>query len=423
MNCGQDLPDGAKFCLKCGTPQGSTSPTGSVNSETINFDGTHTFVPAKCPNCGAQLKVDSSFKIAHCDSCDTDCLVQDAIKALTVRGNVQVGNATINVNSTNTDSLLQRVEIMVADGDFGDAMSKCDTILDSDPTNGKVYFFMLLCNLRCRTKNELANYPVPFDGNKYYIKAVQYGDDSLKSELVSYINSIKASNEVRRNKEIEEYELKRKIEEENELKRKIEEENELKRKKEEEIEIKRKREEEAVKARLKNIIVGNTFYFGTNKGRELLWKVLRIQNGRALIITTDIVCKMPYHLPGGSITWSDCTLRKWLNSVFINNSFTHAEQARIVPCDLNNDNNPQYRTSGGSPTTDKVFLFNLNEANMLLANNMERSTGFWWWLRSPGKNPSEAAHVREDGMVFNYGPFVSDGDGGVRPAMWIEMNQ
>ena len=170
MNCGQQLPDGAKYCLQCGTPQGAVSPTGTTQAETINLDGMHTFVPALCPNCSAHMKVDSSAKVVHCDSCGTECLVQDAIKALTVRGNVQVGSATINVSGTNTDSLLQRVEIMLGDGDFGGAMSKCDTILDSEPTNGKVYFYMLMSNLNCRNRNDLASQTRPFDGNQFYIK-------------------------------------------------------------------------------------------------------------------------------------------------------------------------------------------------------------------------------------------------------------
>ena len=152
MNCGQQLPDGAKFCLNCGTPQGAVSPTGTTQSETINLDGMHTFVPAMCPNCNAHMKVDTTSNVARCDTCGTECLVQDAIKTLTVRGNIQVGNATINVSGTNTDGLLQRVEIMLGDGDFDGAMSKCDTILDSDPTNGRVYFFMLMSDLGCRRK-------------------------------------------------------------------------------------------------------------------------------------------------------------------------------------------------------------------------------------------------------------------------------
>ena len=114
--------------MKCGTPQGAVSPTGTTRTETVNLDGMHSFVPAMCPNCNAHMNVDSSSKIARCATCGTECLVQDAIKTLTIKGNVQVGNATINISGTNTDSLLQRVEMMLADGDFDGAMSKCDTI-------------------------------------------------------------------------------------------------------------------------------------------------------------------------------------------------------------------------------------------------------------------------------------------------------
>lgn len=104
MHCGQELPEAARFCMICGTPLGTVSSYGTVSSETINLDGTHTFVPAMCPNCNAHIKVDTSSRIARCESCGTDCIVQDAIKALNIRGNVQVGNAIINVGGTNTDT-------------------------------------------------------------------------------------------------------------------------------------------------------------------------------------------------------------------------------------------------------------------------------------------------------------------------------
>lgn len=34
MHCGQELPEGARFCMKCGTPQGAVSPSGTTS--TIN---------------------------------------------------------------------------------------------------------------------------------------------------------------------------------------------------------------------------------------------------------------------------------------------------------------------------------------------------------------------------------------------------
>lgn len=41
-------------------------------------------------------------------------------------------------------------------------------------------------------------------------------------------------------------------------------------------------------------------------------------------------CYMPYHIPGGDITWSECTLRVWLNSVFINKFFDKKEKTRMI---------------------------------------------------------------------------------------------
>ena len=374
MNCGQQLPDGAKFCMKCGTPQGAVSPTGTTMAETITLDGMHTFVPAMCPNCNAHMKVDTSYKIARCNTCGTECLVQDAIKTLTIKGNVQVGNATINVSGTNTDTLLKRVEIMLESGDFYKAMDKCDTILDSDPTNGNVYFYMLMADLHCRNRNELSAQKSAFDGNTYYLKAMRYGDPGLKNELREYINAINARNE----------------------------------------------------AKLKNLKVGDEFYFGTNNGQRIWWKVLIVRDRMAFIISSKKIRNIRYHKPGGSITWADCTLRKWLNNDFINGYFTLAEQARILPCMLNNDNNPKSNTPGGVPTTDKVFLLSINEANQLFSNNQARQIYSSWWLRSPGNNNMYAAIVNEFGSVCMGGYNVAHDDDehtiGVRPAMWIKLD-
>lgn len=364
MNCGQQLPDGAKYCLQCGTPQGAVSPTGTTQAETINLDGMHTFVPALCPNCSAHMKVDSSAKVAHCDSCGTECLVQDAIKALTVRGNVQVGSATINVSGTNTDSLLQRVEIMLGDGDFGGAMSKCDTILDSDPTNGRVYFYMLMSNLNCRKGSDLTAQKAPFDCNQYYLKAMQYGDPELKNELQGYINVIN----------------------------------------------------QRLGEKQKNPKVGDEIYFGNQNGQRIWWKVLRIQDRMALIISSYNICCMPNPF----ITWANCTLRKWLNNDFISGYFTPAEQSRILPCKLNTDNNNW--TPGGVPTTDKVFLLSIDEAFTLFANNQARANGSSWWLRSPGTFTYYAAYVYGGGKISTIGDHGGNSSHGVRPALWLNLN-
>lgn len=373
MNCGQELPAEAKFCLNCGTPQGAVSPTGSANSNSVFADSSHAFVPAMCPNCSSHMKVDSASKIARCNCCGTECLVQEAINTLTVRGKVQVGSAMININGTNTDSLLQRIEMLLSDGDYSGAMQKCDALLDSEPTNGYVYLFMLMSSLGCRKRSDLANQHAQFSNNKYYVKAMQYGDSNLKTELNGYIDAINQ----------------------------------------------RKAAEQELKQ--KNPKVGDEIYFGNNDGHKIWWKVLSIHNHMALIISSNCICKLPYHKPGGNITWNGCTLRQWLNNEFLMEYFTDYERAKIVKCKLNNENNPVFFTSGGSDTIDRVFLLSIKEANTLFANNAERATGSnWWWLRTPGNSLGNAADVGKDGQIYTSGSFVNYSSG-VRPALWLTI--
>lgn len=90
MNCGQQLPDGARFCLQCGTPQGEVKPVAAPNPEPPKSVNEPTLVPAMCPNCGAHLRVDPSYKLARCGACGTECLVQNAIQTLNVSGSVNV---------------------------------------------------------------------------------------------------------------------------------------------------------------------------------------------------------------------------------------------------------------------------------------------------------------------------------------------
>lgn len=67
MQCGEKLPDGARFCSKCGTPLGEI--TNNIKEESM----------MKCPNCGASVgRID-----AICRYCGSQIVDREASSAVT----------------------------------------------------------------------------------------------------------------------------------------------------------------------------------------------------------------------------------------------------------------------------------------------------------------------------------------------------
>lgn len=378
IKCGQQLPDGSKFCSNCGTSLDTVSTREKSSFETITLNNKQSFVPAMCPNCSSHMRVDSSTKIARCESCGTECLVQDAIKALNVNGSVHVGNATINVGGININSLLKRAELMLSDGDFVGARQKCDTILDAEPTNGYAYLFMLMCDLNCRTRTELANQPPYSFNNNNYNKALLFGDDALKNELQNYVSVStrnKAQNELRiqRAKQIQ-HQL------------------------------------EAQKAALQKTKKGDDLIWGTYNGQHIEWRVL-LRNENKILILSYSICQMPFHQESGKVTWKTSSIRRWLNEDFYDGCFSSEEKSRVVLT-------KNFSILGS--TEDRVFLLNSDQIRSYLLIPKSRSIGTPWWLRDNGSN----GHIRvvdSHGNVFN-SEAIATTSCAVRPAMWIRTD-
>ena len=170
----------------------------------------------------------------------------------------------------------------------------------------------------------------------------------------------------------------------------------------------------------KKIQVGNQVDFGNYK-----WTVLAQENGKALLITTDCVEEREYNEEYESITWENCTLRKYLNNEFYN-QFNEEEKSQIVKSKVKNNDNSEYGTAGGNDTEDKIFLLSIDEANKYFKSDDERIANYdgeatWWWLRSPSYNDSYAAGVRSGGYASRDGIRVNYDDGAIRPALWINL--
>ena len=198
------------------------------------------------------------------------------------------------------------------------------------------------------------------------------------------------------------------------------------------------------------------------------WRVLDIQGKQALLLSDLILEKRAYHNKQEDITWEDCSLRYYLNNDFYN-KFTTADRNKIAEKTINNNDNPWFGVSSGNNTSDKIFLLSIEEAVKYLGDgNMTRpkmtkeekkfwdgcksrkllkqhgypdqsmgidwngnknriakdTTGkaLWWWLRSSGFCTGVAACVYTDGYIDMIGDSVfKPGDGGVRPALWLNM--
>lgn len=194
---------------------------------------------------------------------------------------------------------------------------------------------------------------------------------------------------------------------------------------------------------------GDTVFFGayeqdnnTSNGKEdVAWLVLAKENNKIFVISEKGLDCQPYNVEQyANVTWETCTLRKWLNTDFINSAFSSDEKTKIPTVTVSADKNHGYSANPGNATQDQVFLLSITEANKYFNSTGARqceptdyavangawesdSGNFcWWWLRSPGDVPGSAARVSGGGIVSDAGYVVDYNDGAVRPAMWISID-
>ena len=233
---------------------------------------------------------------------------------------------------------------------------------------------------------------------------------------------------------------------------------------------------EQIPTQVASVFVGDILQFGVYS-----WRVLDVQDNRALLLTEQIIAHQPFHdrefnRIGRDSEWETSRLRHWLNNDFYNN-FSSTERAQIASTTIINTDNPWFGWRGdGNNTIDKIFLLSFDEVvryfgnSGMLAQGVDAelrseygspqaiineeggfegweygifSLGFndqysearvaqdangqvWeWWLRSPGFNEILAGSINEHGHVMPWGRNVDMevwGRGlhpGVRPAMWI----
>lgn len=178
-----------------------------------------------------------------------------------------------------------------------------------------------------------------------------------------------------------------------------------------------------------------------------IWHVLERRNKNMLLLSENVIELGKYHNNFENITWSNSSVRQYLNTNFYNR-FNISLQSQILKTKLSNNNNPWTGTNAGPRTLDNIFLLSIEEvlkymgdsgqlknaANKFFINdafNEDRKALFIdnspsrWFLRTPGNYQNFISVVTSDGKISVTGDFVNRSTTelfniGIRPAMWIK---
>lgn len=207
--------------------------------------------------------------------------------------------------------------------------------------------------------------------------------------------------------------------------------------------------------------IGSTITFGTypqneegNDRTPIEWIVLDMEENRALLLSKYGLDSMPYNMGYGSNTWERCSMREWLNGEFLSRAFTSEQQKSILVSYISNarlEGYPEWHTSGGNDTRDRVFCLSYHEVNQYFdvtwENNKnslarvapteyakaqgaftnkdystdEGKAAGWWWLRSAGLYQYHAAFVNDNGALSSN--IVTYDSASIRPAFYLDLSR
>lgn len=169
----------------------------------------------------------------------------------------------------------------------------------------------------------------------------------------------------------------------------------------------------------------------------IAWRVIEIKNNKALILSDELLDYIPYNDTKANVTWETSSLRKWLNSYFLNTAFNSDEKQLIATASVDAQTNLEFNVEAGNSTKDRIFVLSITEAMIYFDSDSDRiaySTAYthskgkdsayssdWWVLRSPGSKRNRAASVTEKGKIDADGNDVNHAGIAVRPALWLKL--
>lgn len=188
---------------------------------------------------------------------------------------------------------------------------------------------------------------------------------------------------------------------------------------------------------------------------DISWFVVSEDEDKMLLVSEYALDCKPYNETNSNCDWATCSLRKWLNSNFLNAAFNEAEQKAIIEeahCspEKNSFNisriddldgkpfvaNP-YNISAGQEVIDKVFIldskhnpqiFEECDYRIVLPTQYAVNNGAIivdkkyprLWARSFGNAKNKTEYINDEGFNEVNGINVNSRHIGVRPAVWVK---
>ena len=204
----------------------------------------------------------------------------------------------------------------------------------------------------------------------------------------------------------------------------------------------------------------------------LLWRVLEVRDGMALLLSHTAIDCEPFQEILTEVSWEDCSLRSFLNGYeaqmnasaidysaekdnFLDLAFSPDEQKAIIESSVRNEENYYFGMDSGDPTFDKVFL--LAESELFIYDSSEIHgfsprdevpdrakqfeptdyavwKGVWydaddngyghvfWITRTTGYTHANVVYVDESGYMYNRGILVTCADAAVIPALFLDLD-
>lgn len=106
---------------------------------------------------------------------------------------------------------------------------------------------------------------------------------------------------------------------------------------------------------------GDRVYFGSCKGKPVLWRVLSVEKGKLMLLSEYGLAERPFNEETYEVEWESSSVRKWMNETLFEELFSDEEQRAVETTQVVNNDNRRYGVDCGPDTEDKLYLLSWDE--------------------------------------------------------------